>query len=74
MPEAPLRVIGGVLMARGNRLGDLEESRYDEKTQPRMKGDVLVWYTDGIVECENDRGEEYGEKHFRAAIRRAVPS
>ncbi len=60
-----------VLMSRGNRLGDLEESRYDEKTQPLMPNDVLVWYTDGIVECENERGEEYGEKRFRAAIRRA---
>jgi serine phosphatase RsbU (regulator of sigma subunit) len=61
-----------VLMSRGNRLGDLEESRYDEKTQALQPGDVLVWYTDGIVECENDRGEEYGEKRFRAAIRRAA--
>jgi serine phosphatase RsbU (regulator of sigma subunit) len=61
-----------VLMSRGNRLGDLEESTYTEKTHPLQKGDVLVWYTDGIVECENDRGEEYGEKRFRAAIRRAA--
>jgi len=61
-----------VLMSRGNRLGDLEESTYIEKTQPLTQGDVLVWYTDGIVECENDRGEEYGEKRFRAAIRRAA--
>jgi serine phosphatase RsbU (regulator of sigma subunit) len=60
-----------VLMSRGNRLGDLEESTYQEKTHPLQPGDVLVWYTDGIVECENDRGEEYGEKRFRAAIRRA---
>jgi serine phosphatase RsbU (regulator of sigma subunit) len=60
-----------VLMSRGNRLGDLEESTYQEKTHPLQAGDVLVWYTDGIVECENDRGEEYGEKRFRAAIRRA---
>jgi serine phosphatase RsbU (regulator of sigma subunit) len=60
-----------VLMSRGNRLGDLEESRYDEKTQALKANDVLVWYTDGIVECENERGEEYGEKRFRAAIRRA---
>ncbi|HEY7955484.1 MAG: SpoIIE family protein phosphatase [Polyangia bacterium] len=60
-----------VLMSRGNRLGDLEESTYQEKTHPLQSGDVLVWYTDGIVECENDRGEEYGEKRFRAAIRRA---
>jgi serine phosphatase RsbU (regulator of sigma subunit) len=60
-----------VLMSRGNRLGDLEESTYSEKTAPLISNDVLVWYTDGIVECENDRGEEYGEKRFRAAIRRA---
>jgi serine phosphatase RsbU (regulator of sigma subunit) len=61
-----------VLMSRGNRLGDLEESTYQEKTHPLHPNDVLVWYTDGIVECENDRGEEYGEKRFRAAIRRAA--
>ncbi len=61
-----------VLMSRGNRLGDLPESTYTEKTEPLKPGDTLVWYTDGIVECENDRGEEYGEKRFRAAIRRAA--
>ncbi len=27
--------------------------------------------TDGIVECENEAGEEYGEKRFRASVRRA---
>jgi serine phosphatase RsbU (regulator of sigma subunit) len=61
-----------VLMSRGNRLGDLEESTYSEKMHTLTPGDVLVWYTDGIVECENERGEEYGEKRFRAAIRRAA--
>jgi serine phosphatase RsbU (regulator of sigma subunit) len=61
-----------VLMSRGNRLGDLEESTYSEKTATLNLNDILVWYTDGIVECENDRGEEYGEKRFRAAIRRAA--
>jgi serine phosphatase RsbU (regulator of sigma subunit) len=61
-----------VLMSRGNRLGDVAESTYTEKTDALQPGDTLVWYTDGIVECENDRGEEYGEKRFRAAIRRAA--
>jgi len=70
-PGAPDGTDFQVLMSRGNRLGDLEESTYAEKTHPLQKGDVLVWYTDGIVECENERGEEYGEKRFRAAIRRA---
>ena len=62
----------GCLMTRGNRLGDLQESKYAAKQMELMPGDVLVWYTDGIVECETDRGEEYGEKRFRAAIRRAA--
>ena len=61
-----------VLMSRGNRLGDLAESTYTEKTDQLQPGDTLIWYTDGIVECESERGEEYGEKRFRAAIRRAV--
>jgi len=61
-----------VLMSRGNRLGDLEESTYSEKTQQLIAGDILVWYTDGIVECESEKGEEYGEKRFRAAIRRGA--
>jgi sigma-B regulation protein RsbU (phosphoserine phosphatase) len=58
-------------MTRGNRLGDLQESKYQAKEMALQPDDVLVWYTDGIVECENDAGEEYGEKRFRAAIRRA---
>lgn len=60
-----------VLMSRGNRLGDLEESTYSEKVNQLQPGDVIVWYTDGIVECENERGEEFGEKRFRASVRRA---
>ncbi len=61
-----------VLMARGNRLGDVAESAYAEGTAPLRPGDTLVWYTDGIVECESDRGEQFGEKRFRAAIKRAA--
>ncbi|HEY0192604.1 MAG TPA: SpoIIE family protein phosphatase [Kofleriaceae bacterium] len=62
----------GSLMIRGNRLGDDRNSRYEAKTTELAPGDVLVWYTDGIVECENATGEEYGEKRFRASVRRAA--
>jgi serine phosphatase RsbU (regulator of sigma subunit) len=62
----------GSLMIRGNRLGDDPASRYEAKTTELVPGDVLVWYTDGIVECENEAGEEYGEKRFRASVRRAA--
>ena len=62
----------GSLMIRGNRLGDLKESKYELKTTELIPGDILVWYTDGIVECESSGGEEYGEKRFRASVRRAA--
>jgi serine phosphatase RsbU (regulator of sigma subunit) len=62
----------GSLMIRGNRLGDDRSSRYEAKTTELVPGDVLVWYTDGIVECENESGEEYGEKRFRASVRKAA--
>jgi serine phosphatase RsbU (regulator of sigma subunit) len=62
----------GSLMTRGNRLGDLQESKYAVKTTELTAGDVLIWYTDGIVECENEIGEEFGEKRFRGAIRKAA--
>lgn len=62
----------GSLMIRGNRLGDLKESKYEAKTTELLPGDTLIWYTDGIVECENHTGEEYGEKRFRASIRRGA--
>ena len=62
----------GSLMIRGNRLGDLKESKYEVKTTDLAPGDILVFYTDGIVECESSTGEEYGEKRFRASVRRAA--
>lgn len=62
----------GSLMIRGNRLGDDPSSRYEAKTTELVPGDVLIWYTDGIVECENELGEEHGEKRFRASVRRAA--
>jgi serine phosphatase RsbU (regulator of sigma subunit) len=61
-----------VLMSRGNPLGDDRTSAYAEKVQPLEAGDVLVWYTDGVVECESEGGEEFGEKRFRQAIRAAA--
>jgi serine phosphatase RsbU (regulator of sigma subunit) len=57
-----------VLTARGNRLGDQVESHYPAQTARLCAGDLLVLYTDGIVECEDARGEEYGEKRFRASL------
>ena len=34
--------------------------QYEERTVSMAPGDILVAYTDGIVEPENDYGEEFG--------------
>lgn len=35
-----------------------------------VAGDVLVFYTDGVTEAENQRGEEFGIERLSAAVRR----
>ena len=40
-------------------------ARYEEKTVPLEHGDMLVAYTDGIVEPENAYGEMFGEERLK---------
>jgi sigma-B regulation protein RsbU (phosphoserine phosphatase) len=35
-----------------------------------MAGDVLVFYTDGVTEAENQRGEEFGMERLSAVVLR----
>jgi sigma-B regulation protein RsbU (phosphoserine phosphatase) len=58
------------LVVRGNRLGDLVGSDYEVKELQLKPGDALFWYTDGVIECEDIRGEEYGEKRFRELLQK----
>ena len=56
------------LTVRGNRLGDLKGSDYEVQQVQVQPGDMVVWYTDGIVEGEDARGEAMGERRFRQSI------
>jgi serine phosphatase RsbU (regulator of sigma subunit) len=58
------------LRARGNRLGDIVGSEFAIETFQIAPADVLILYTDGIVECENVHGEEYGDRRFRGEVQR----
>ncbi len=60
----------GPLVVRGNRLGDSLDSRFEMGQTALTRGDILVMYTDGIVEGESPNGTQYGERRFRAAVRR----
>ncbi|MCA9668941.1 MAG: SpoIIE family protein phosphatase [Myxococcales bacterium] len=53
------------LIARGNRLGDRTDWNFKIETDQLQPDDMILWYTDGLTECENPRGEEFGEKRLR---------
>lgn len=53
------------LLARGNALGSEKSPEYEETCVPLLNNDLIVWYTDGVTECTNIDGEQFGDKRFR---------
>jgi sigma-B regulation protein RsbU (phosphoserine phosphatase) len=49
-------------------LGIIKECHYQEMRVSLKRGDILVFYTDGMVEAVNDKGELYGFERFLASI------
>ncbi len=49
------------LRAGGLPLGVMESATYESRTVTLEQGDLLVAFTDGLVEAENMRSEEYGQ-------------
>ena len=62
----PARI--GVLMTRGNRLGDVWDSKFVERTATLSPGDLVVWYTDGLVEGTNPEGKMFGDRRLRRVL------
>jgi len=56
------------LEAGGPVLGILPEAGYEQTMVKLCPGDLLVMYSDGLVEATNSAGEEYGESRLRALI------
>lgn len=72
----PILIRQGVihpLMAEGSPLGAAPDTNYKQVQVKLEPADVLVCFTDGIVECENHRGEQFTERRLRAVSQRAAP-
>ncbi len=53
----------------GVALGVLEETHYEERPVAITAGDVIVLYTDGVSEAENEQGEQFGVERLERIVR-----
>jgi len=49
-------------------LGILDGVAYEEQSIALHPGDVLILYTDGIIEARNPQGEQFGEDRLRELL------
>jgi sigma-B regulation protein RsbU (phosphoserine phosphatase) len=59
-----------MLESTGTVVGAFPVALYEERTVPLEHGDLLVAYTDGIVEPENAYGEMFGEERLKDLVSR----
>jgi sigma-B regulation protein RsbU (phosphoserine phosphatase) len=60
------------LQAGGVPFGIMEDAVYESGTVALQAGDWLVIFTDGVVEAENNRQDEYGEDRFIGMLHSGV--
>jgi serine phosphatase RsbU (regulator of sigma subunit) len=59
----------GSLESGGTILGMFEDARYEEGTDVLGPGDVLLLYTDGVVESADRAGREFGAERLVEVVR-----
>ena len=62
------------LDSTGPVLGLLAQSQFEQRSIDFKHGDLLVLYSDGIIEAANADGEEFGEDRLEAALARCTGS
>ena len=52
------------LASRGPRLGFQKNNVYENQKSQLDSGDIILWYTDGLIECRNPEDQEYGKNNL----------
>jgi sigma-B regulation protein RsbU (phosphoserine phosphatase) len=73
-PPILLRAEGGteLLATGGPLLGAVEDANFESGEVTLEPGDVLVVYSDGVLECNNSAGEEFGSTRLHNAARQST--
>jgi len=59
-----------LLDADGMGIGFMDDVEFEEKNYQLAPGDVLVLYTDGVVEADNSEKEQFGMERFLDLVKR----
>ncbi|AUX27162.1 hypothetical protein SOCEGT47_077420 [Sorangium cellulosum] len=54
------------LASQGSPLGAASSAEYASSTVQLERSDALLWFTDGVTECESAASEQFGERRLRA--------
>ncbi|XYH97398.1 PP2C family protein-serine/threonine phosphatase [Sorangium sp. So ce1128] len=54
------------IASQGSPLGAASSAEYTSSTVLLEGGDALLWFTDGVTECENEASEQFSERRLRA--------
>lgn len=57
-----------LIEAKGARLGQNIEFNYTAHTHQLQSGDIILMQTDGLVECKNEEGQEFGMRRLVKSI------
>jgi len=74
--RVPLLLRGGQIVpisTEGPPLGASPQAKFQEAAVQLHPNDLLVWYTDGLTECENERNEQFSERRLRSICLSSAP-
>jgi sigma-B regulation protein RsbU (phosphoserine phosphatase) len=58
------------LVGRGNPLGTGVATVPRVLTKPIQPGDLIVWYTDGVIDAQDPAGTPFGDRRLQQLLRR----
>jgi sigma-B regulation protein RsbU (phosphoserine phosphatase) len=58
-----------VLSVRGAPLGIAEEAEFSEQTLDLRRGDSLIFFTDGLIECTNAQGKRWSKRRLETLLK-----
>ncbi|HET9625739.1 MAG TPA: SpoIIE family protein phosphatase [Kofleriaceae bacterium] len=67
---APAAIELHALVARGNPLGTGAPAVPRVQRRPLQAGDLVVWYTDGVVEAQDPAGAPFGDRRLQHLLKK----